>query len=199
MRATACIVALVLLAGCSDPPSADGPGGPSTSTPTGGATTGGNGTAALPVTMVLPVLLDGNLGSYAHYCVFPAGQCDTQVVTAGETDVIVEHAGSNFTGLDVNLTWTSTGPATDELALGFMVMSTCEGCSDPFEDEVRGPSPLRATVAGKDLPLNGTSVVHLYVYNPSGFQLLPGGAGYTLTSVDLEFRLEGTVHVAMAP
>lgn len=177
----------------------DGSDDQATTTPTGGAGTGSNQTAAAPVRMSLPVLLDGNLGSYAHYCVFPAGQCDTHVVTAGDTDVIVEHPGSNFTGLDVNLTWTSTGPATDELAFGFMVMSTCEGCSDPFEDEVRGTSPLRATVSGKDLPLNGTSVVHLYIYNPNGFQLLPGGAGYTLTSVDLEFHLEGTVRVVMTP
>lgn len=156
-------------------------------------------TPAPPVAMTLPVELDGNLGSFVHYCAFPAGRCDTHVVTPDQTDVVIEHAGANFTGLDVNLTWTSSSPATDELALGFMVMSTCDGCEDVFEDEVRGTSPLRATLSGMAVPLNETTVVHLYVYNPKSFQMVPGGVGYTFASVDMDFRLEGTVHVVMQP
>src|SRR5688572_19667710 len=103
MRATACMLALVLLAGCSDPPSADGSGDDeTTATPAAGVGTGGNRTAPAPVAMSLPVELDGNLGSFAHYCVFAAGppQCDTRVLSPGVTDLVVEHPGSNFTGLD---------------------------------------------------------------------------------------------------
>lgn len=197
MRAAACLAALVLLAGCSDPaPTGDADG--ASATPTGGAGGSTNRTVPAPQPMTLPVELDGNLGSFVHYCAFPASRCDTHIVTPDHTDIVVEHVGANFTGLDVNLTWMSSSPATDELALGFMVMSTCEGCEDPFEDEVRGTSPLRATLTGMAVPLNETTVVHLYVYNPKSFQSVPGGAGYTFASVDMDFRLEGTVHVLMS-
>lgn len=146
--------------------------------------------------MSLPVLLDGNLGTFAHYCVFPAGHCETHEVKPGVIDIEIAHPGSNFTGLDVNLTWTSSSPVNDELVLGFMVMGDCEGC-DQFEDEVRGTSPLRAQVSGERIPLNESTVVHFYVYNPKAFQMLPGGAGYTFSSVDDEFQLEGVVRVEM--
>ena len=129
MRLPVLLAALVVLAGCSDAPAADDTGTQTATSTLSGNLSGGNGTASVPVPMSLPVELDGNLGSFVHYCAFPAGQCDTHVVTPDDSDVILEHAGANFTGLDVNLTWTSSSPATDELALGFMVMATCEGCS----------------------------------------------------------------------
>ena len=186
----------LLLAGCSDAPSGEAGGTTGPSTMTGSPGLDPDAAPRAPIPVSLPVLLDGNLGSYAHYCVFPAGHCDTHVAAAGETDVVVEQAGANFTGLDLNLTWESQAPATDELVLGFMVMAECEGCDTVYE-EVRGTSPLRATLAGENVPLNDTAVVHIYVYNPNGFQMLPGGAGYTLASVDLPFHLEGTVRVAV--
>lgn len=199
MRATACVLAIVLLAGCSDTPSADGDAGATATQTSSGVATVGNATAPVPVPMTLPVLLDGNLGSYVHYCVFAAGppQCDTQVAVEAEDEVIIDHPGSNFTGLDLNLTWESTSPATDELVLGFMVMSDNHVDSTMY-DVVSGTSPLRATLSDENVPLNETSVVHIYVYNPKSFQMAPGGAGYTITSVDLDFHLEGSVRVVMA-
>jgi hypothetical protein len=202
MRTIACIGVMLLLAGCSDPPAAAPSGSETTPMPTGSGGPMGisNASALAPVPMSLPVLLEGNLGSYAHGCVFAAGppQCTTQVAVEDEADVIIEHPGSNFTGLDLNLTWESTSPATDELALSFMVMSDNHVDSTVY-DVVSGTSPLRATLTGENVPLNDTSVVHIYVYNPSGFQMMPGGVGYTVTSVDLDFRLEGTVRIATMP
>jgi len=199
MRLAAATVALLaFLAGCSDAPAADSL--PETDSATGtdgpGTDAEANPEPAAPVPMALPVLLEGNLGNFAHYCVFPAGQCQTHVVTADETDVLVEHPGSNFTGLDLDLTWTAASAATERLAIGFMVMAECDGCSTAYEGVV-GTSPLRATLSGENVPLNATARVHIFVYNPQGFQMLPGGAGYTFTSVDQAFRLEGLVNVAM--
>lgn len=192
MHRFAALIVLILLAGCSDPPSNEAPEAP---TSTQGSTgTNDNATAQDPVLLSVPVAFDGNLGSSAHSCVFPAGQCVTQVVVAPDANVFVEHPGANFTGLDLNLTWTATSPATQTLALRFMVMADCEGCSTLYE-EVTGTSPLRATLSGENVPLNATTRVHLFVYNPAGLQVVPGGAGYTFTSVDESFRLEGDVRL----
>lgn len=191
MRLLALLV-LLLLAGCADPPAADVPEA-STATQAPAATMD-NATPAAPLPLSVPVNLDGNLGSFVHYCVFPAGQCDTQEAIPGNADVYFEHAAANFTGLDLNLTWTASSPATQTLALGFMVMADCPGCSTSYE-EVTGTSPLHASLSGEKVPLNATARVHIYVYNPTSFQLLPGGAGYTFTSVDEAFNLAGRIDI----
>jgi len=54
---------------------------------------------AQPTVEVVGISFDGNLGTSAHGCVFPAGVCHTGEVVADETDVVIERPGTNLTGL----------------------------------------------------------------------------------------------------
>ncbi len=205
------MLAVLLLAGCSS--SSDGGGATPTSSTGAGDVRGvcvdesirpyadANPDGTCPPYAKresIPVTFSGNLGTIVHGCLFPPGQppvCPTQVVNAGSGDLFVEKPGANFTGLDMNITWTSQTPATATLAVGFMVMAGCDGCEDTFFDEVEGTSPIRIQVKDQKIPLNETTKVHVYVYNPTGLQVLPAGAGYVFVSVDQDYAIEGKISI----
>jgi hypothetical protein len=195
MRALLAASFSVLLAGCAGDELAADPAAEGTGQ--GLSTTAGAGDLRpAPVLWQeesVPLSFDGNTGSGVYACVFPAALCPAHEVVPGASGVIVERPGANFTGLDLEMTWTAQTPASATLDLGFMVMASCEGCNSTSWDVVSGTSPLRATLAGVDVPLTEDAVVHVYVYNPAGFVYDPAVPAYAFASVDQAFRIEGTV------
>lgn len=197
MRTLAAVVALLLLlAGCSDDPS-EVPDPSVVPTPTTSAAP--NATVAAPTVEELPFTFDGNLGTSVHGCVFPAGVCHSQDAVAGSADLEVARPGANLTALTFEVSWNAQSPATQTLAVGAMVMASCEGCNSTVFDEVQGTSPLRVDVSGVDLALDADTVVHVYVYNPQGFVYNPSVPAYGLVSVDEPFHVEGVLTLAVPP
>lgn len=194
MRKALAVVGLLLLAGCSEPP-APADALPTTSTSTSGAPT----VVAEPTLEDVPFTFDGNLGTMAHGCVFPAGQCTNGVVVEGSTDLFLDRPGANLTSLRFEVTWQAQSPATQELWVGAMVMAECEGCNDTSFPDAHGPSPIRVDVQGVMVPLLDGARVHIYVYNPQGFVYDPSVPGYALVSVDEPFHIEGTATFLVPP
>jgi hypothetical protein len=189
MRRALLFAAFLLLAGCSDTPDvADPSTDPGTLTTTGPAPS----PPSAPTVETLPFSFDGNLGTSAHGCVFPAGVCHTQGLVAGSTDLLVERPGANLTALSFEVTWDAPSPATATLTVGSMVMPSCEGCNSTHFGEVTGTSPLRVEVAGVAAPLDGDARIHIYVYNPQGFVYNPAVPAYGLVAVDQAFHVEGS-------
>lgn len=186
MRALSLLVLVALVAGCSDPGS-----------PTSNPTSSSSSTSAAPVAvpqfkeLVVPVQLSGKLGNFVHGCAFPAGECFTQELSIGDSDVLINQPGANLTSLHLNLTWTASSPATQQLGVGSMAMASCQGCAGTNLVETEGASPLRHEWSGSAILLNESLQLHIYVYDPDAFQLLPGGAGYTYITTEQEFMLEG--------
>jgi hypothetical protein len=197
MRAVAAVVLpflLLLLAGCSEDQS-EVPDPSVVPTPT--TSTGPDTTVAAPTIEILPFSFDGNLGTSAHGCVFPAGTCHTQDVVAGSTDLLVERPGANLTALSFDVTWTAQTPATQTLATGSMVMVSCEGCNGTQFGEVSGTSPLHVEVTDVSVPLHADARIHIYVYNPQGFVYDPAVPAYGFISVDQPFHIEGTATLSV--
>lgn len=184
MRLLVLAAALVLVAGCSNP-------GNSSPEPTTSSSTTSTGPAQAPQfkELVVPIQLSGNLGNFVHGCVFPAGQCVTQDLSASNNDVLINQPGANLTSLQLNLTWTAS-PTTQQLGIGSMAMANCSGCPSMDLAETAGTSPLRHEWSGQVL-LNESLQLHIYVYDPDAFQLAPGGAGYTYVTTEQDFVLEG--------
>lgn len=191
------LAAALLLAGCTGEPAA--PTDSSTASGSASASSTAPAPARAWVPSLMPVTFDGNLGTSVHGCVFPAGVCDTRDVVAGASDLVIERAGTNFTGLDLTATWTAQSPATATLTLGFMVMASCDGCNSTTYDEVTGSSPLHAAVSGANVPLDADHAVHVYLYNPQGLVYNPAVPGYAFASVDQAFHVEGTVSLLLPP
>ena len=193
--AVACLVGL-LLAGCNGPPGeaeADDP--VDRAGPEGGLLPV---TAPLPpVTETIPFSFDGNLGTFVHACVFPAGLCPTQTVVEDLTDLFVERPGANLTALSFEMTWQAQSPATQDLWVGAMVMTSCEGCNDTEFPDIHGPSPIRLDVQDVAVPLTADARVHIYIYNPTGFVHDPAVPGYAAASVDQDFHIEGVATVSV--
>lgn len=186
MRVAGVLLAFILVAGCSDP-----------ANPTPESSTSSSSTSGAPVTtpqfkeLVVPIQLSGNLGQFVHGCVFPAGQCATQELSPSSNDVLVNQPGANLTSLQLNLTWTTASAATAQLGIGSMAMTSCDGCPSMELADSTGASPLRHEWSGQVL-LNESLQLHIYVYDPDAFQLLPGGAGYAYVTTEQDFVLEGT-------
>lgn len=204
--ALASLVAIVL-AGCAS--SSDGGGAPTSTT--GTTSPGGLETVCVDdqmrpveknpngsckgVPTAIPVSFDGNLGTFAHTCVFPPTQppqCETETVVAAKDTLLVESPGSNFTGMDINVTWTSQSAATAELSVSYFVWVPGDG--DYFGNS-QGTSPIHIKVRGENVALNETIHLAVWVYNPKGIVILPASAGYVVVSVDQDFKIEGTVTV----
>ena len=196
MLRAAGIVLLLLLAGCSGSPDADA--GPEGTTGPSSSSTGPVPPPA-PSVEVVSFSFDGNLGTSAHGCVFPAGVCHTQDFVAGASDLLVERPGANVTALSFTVTWTAQTPATETLAVGSMVMVSCEGCNGTQFGELQGVSPLQVDVTGVSVPLHSDALIHIYVYNPKGFVYDPAVPAYGLVSVDQAFRVEGTATLLVPP
>ena len=197
MRAAFLVTCLVLLAGCSDPASPE-QGTPAADLP---STSAAPVTPAPPTLEAIPFSFDGNLGTFAHGCVFPVGQCTDPygTVLEGNTDLFVDRPGANLTGLSFEVTWQARSPATQELWVGAMVMTSCEGCNDTEFPDIHGVSPLRLDVQGVSVPLMAEARVHIYVYNPNGFVYDPAVPAYGGASVDEPFHIEGTATVLVPP
>lgn len=198
MRAVLVLALAALLAGCAGK-DASLSGSPSMP---GSGSLSSTSAAPRPVPWaheLVPIAFDGNLGTTAHACVLPVGLCHTQAAVADHTDVYVERPGANFTGLDLTVTWTAQSPAAATLAVGFMVMASCDGCNDTSYQEVTGMSPLHATLSGESVPLTADQRVHVYVYNPQGFVYNPAVPAYAFVSVDQAFRVEGSVSLLVPP
>lgn len=192
MRA-ALVAALILLAGCSEPEAPEViPAAPTD-------TSSSPAPVAEPTVEVVPFSFDGNLGTVAHACVFPAGQCTNGVVVEGSTDLFLDRPGANLTGLRFEVTWQAQSPATQELRVGSMVMATCDGCNSTSFEETQGPSPISVDVQGVSVPLTDDARVHIYVYNPQGFVYDPAVPGYALVSMDEPFHVEGTATFVVPP
>jgi uncharacterized OB-fold protein len=202
MRWTTLAAVAALLSGCSSPATPDEPlgtdgldGGPDGAN--GLLNVTGNDT--VEVLVPLPVDFQGELGTFVHGCVFPAGECHTQTVKADVTDLIVERPGANFTALSLDVAWDAESEFTRELAVGFMVMDRCPGCPDVFYPEVQDESPIHIEIDGESVPLNETAVVHVYVYNPNSFHMPPPGLlGYAYVSSEQAFTITGNVTVREA-
>lgn len=183
------IVLLLLLAGCSGSPEADaepaGTSGPSSSSMAPAA-------PPAPTVEVVPFSFDGNLGTSAHGCVFPAATCHTQDFVPGTSDLLVERPGANVTALSFTVTWTAQTPATETLTVGSMVMVSCDGCNSTQFGELQGVSPLQVDVTGVSVPLHAEALIHVYVYNPKGLVYDPAVPGYAVLSTDQAFHIEGT-------
>ena len=198
MRVVALLAVALLLAGCLGDEPAD-PTGPMSTSSGPASSSSAPAQSSAWVASEMPVSFDGNLGTSAHGCVFPLGLCNTTAVTKPASDLYVDRPGTNFTGLDLTVTWAAQSPATATLTLGFMVMASCDGCNSTTYDEVSGPSPLRATLSGANVPLDAGHVVHLYLYNPQGLVYNPSVPGYAFVSVDQAFHVEGTVSLLLPP
>lgn len=184
---------LVLLAGCSETPAPEAQSAPDV------LATQNEPLAPVPPsskTVVVPFSFDGNLGTLAHGCVFPAGLCTSDLgvgtVAPDNTDLVLERPGANLTALSFNLSWQAGSPATQELWVGAMVMTSCEGCEDTSFQDAHGPSPVRVDVRDVSVALGQDAVVHIYVYNPGGFVYNDGVPAYAAVSVDEPFHIEGT-------
>jgi uncharacterized protein YceK len=198
MRVVAVVAMVVLLAGCTgEPPASTEPSPTASGSASSSSAAPAQARAWVPSEMA--VTFDGNLGTSLHGCVFPAGLCDTMAVTTDSSDLTVERAGTNFTGLDLTVTWTAQSPATATLTLGFMVMASCDGCNSTVYDEVTGTSPLHAAVSGANVPLDADHALHVYLYNPQGLVYDPAVPGYAFVSVDQAFHVEGTVSLLLPP
>lgn len=197
MRPALAVVCLILLAGCTAPEVPEASPDAATST-----TNSTPAPAAKPWTLeVVPFSFDGNLGTFFHGCVFPAGQCTDPygTVVAGEADLFIERPGANLTSLTFETTWQSTSAWTQDLWVGAMVMTSCDGCNDTEFPDIHGPSPLRLDVQDVSVPLSDEALVHIYVYNPSGFVYDPAIPAYGGASLDQEFRIEGTATFLVPP
>ncbi|HUR24983.1 MAG TPA: hypothetical protein VM327_03085 [Candidatus Thermoplasmatota archaeon] len=198
MRQVVTLVVIAFLAGCSDP-AATSDGMPSAASP---STSPGPPLKTLqPAIEVIPFSFDGNLGTFVHGCVFPVGQCTDPygTVVEGETDLFVERPGANLTALAFEMTWQAKSPATQELWVGAMVMTSCDGCNDTGFPDAHGPSPLALGVKEVMVPLTAEARVHIYVYNPKGFVYDPAVPAYGGLSLDEPFHIEGNATVLLPP
>lgn len=206
------VLAVSLLAGCSsDPPAADPQATP---TDTDGTVRGicvdeairpigePNADGSCPMyerPIAVAVTGEGNTGAYAHQCAFvpPQPQCGTTDMGTDAADVLFANAGTNFTGLDLNITWTSTNALTASLTFGYMVMADCDGCDWPatFFGEEAGTSPVRLQVSGENIPLNETMKVHIYAYIPQGQVYQDPVPAYAVVSVEQAYHVEGKLFV----
>lgn len=143
-----------------------------------------------PRTTIVPILLDGNLGSGATACVFgPVGQCHAVPVQDGERGLILSELAGWIEGGEVTLTWEAGSPAVEELAAGFMLMDGGDGCEGVELGGAHGPSPLTVAIAEAARPLCSGEVVHLWVSgNNYGFH----DPAYYQVDVDQEFHAEGS-------
>jgi hypothetical protein len=204
MRATWSLAAFaLLLAGCTSP--AATPAGTGTST-AASTTTGGirvtcvdqdirpvaNGTCAQrPAPTRIALDWDGKLGTVVNPCLPHPVEC-----VPTEMDSSSEHSeklpAGNLTSAHVELSWTSTTPATQTLTLGVMVMG-CPGCGAPFSKEVSGASPLVVDASDLQVPVNASQVLHVYVYNPA----LAQGADpvFLYATPDQAFTVKGSAIV----
>lgn len=187
------LIAMALVAGCAEP---------ATTPDAGTAPTSSTAHAEAPaadvaaVEEIVPIAFDGTLGTSLHGCVFATGTCESVEPTPAESELLIERPGANFTGLDVEMTWSAQTPATATLTLGWRVMATCDGCNNSTRyDEVTGPSPLRARLTGESVPLTPDHRIHVYVYNAQGLIYDPSAPAYAFVSVDQPFHIEGTVTV----
>jgi hypothetical protein len=196
MRAWPAALLVLVLAGCSEAPEAVDER-PSAASPSSTAAV----EAPQPTVEVVPFSFEGNLGTFVHGCVIPAGQCTDPygTVVAGETDLFIERPGANLTALAFEMSWTSRSPATQELWVGSMVMASCEGCNSTSFQDAHGPSPVRVDIQGVSVPLTADARVHIYVYNPNGFVYDPAVPAYGGGSVDEAFRIEGTATFLVPP
>lgn len=135
----------------------------------------------------LPVLLDGNTGTFAFVCAAATHQCHGTAAVPGESDLMMDDLAGRIIGGSLALTWTASSPATQELSMGAMLMSS--ECDAIDLGSVVGPSPLALEVAGADRALCDAEVVHVWV---SGS--MNGGSDlYYQVDVDQEFHLEGAL------
>ncbi|MFA5944335.1 MAG: hypothetical protein WC876_07715 [Candidatus Thermoplasmatota archaeon] len=194
MRQAFSIALLLFLAGCSDAPEPADPSPVSSS-----STSMAPVAAPEPVVEAVSINFDGMLGTSLHGCVFPAAACQTVDVTDDGSDVYVDRPGVNFTGLDLEVSWTAQTPATAMLTVGFMVMASCEGCNSTTYPEVTGTSPLRVSLQGVSVPLTPDERLHISVYNPQGLVYNPAVPGYAFVSSDQAFHIEGNVTLLVPP
>ncbi|MEA3142991.1 MAG: hypothetical protein QOG31_315 [Thermoplasmata archaeon] len=189
MRAAAPLLAiLLLLAGCASPPAA-----PTTAplTATGTGTSANPSVCAnctrTPVAATLAIDWSGKLGEQAIACAPQPLGCHTfsQDAASSHTDSL---AAGNLTAVRLEMAWTATTPATQTLTLGVMVMG-CPTCPAPFANEVSGASPIVVDLKDLHVALNGTQVLHLYVYNPAGN--VEQDPGYAYATGDQAFTVKG--------
>lgn len=156
---------------------------------------------AEPVIEVVSFSFDGNLGTSLHGCAFPVDQCtDGQgTLVAGNTDLFLDRPGANLTALTFEMTWQAQSPATQELWVGAMVMTDCEGCNDTSFPDAHGASPVRVDVQEVQVPLSAHARVHIYVYNRAGVVHDPAVPAYGAASIDEPFHIEGTVSFLVPP
>ncbi len=195
MRSVVAVVCLLLLAGCTEPELPDS-SLEAAATPTDNAPP----PTAKPWTLeTFAFSFDGKLGTQVHGCVFPAGICQTHAVVPESDDLFVERPGANLTALAIEVTWQAPTPATQELWVGAMVMTSCEGCNDTEFPDVHGASPLRLDVQDVSVPLSDEASVHIYVYNPKGLVHDPAVPGYAVVSAEQAYHIEGTATFLVPP
>lgn len=185
MRFLAAAVAVLLLAGCSDPTE---PGAATDPDLTSGldAEPSPDAAAPEPVLSRVAVELDGDLGTWFYACeTQTTGTCQRQQATAADAHLLLEQPGATLVAAELKLTWSADSPATDTLGLGLMRM----GDNSTLVQNVEGTSPLSINVTGLDLLLDEENLVHVYVYNVRGFVHNPPVVGYA--SVDQGFSLRG--------
>jgi hypothetical protein len=137
---------------------------------------------------------NGTLGVFASGCVNANGfVCKSQAATSRDAERLVPQQTGNLTAANVRLEWEATSAATATLGMGLMVMGTCGGCETTLIGRVTGASPLTIETSGLHIPLDKDHPIHVFVWNPQGFQSADPATLYA--TPDQAFQVIGSATV----
>ena len=185
------LAAAASLAGCAE--LAPVSGGPDASAEEAQPSLVGGASSPPPGERILPILLEGSTATQAFVCASVAPGCAYQAVVPGESDLFFEDLSGSIVGGTISLTWSARTAATEELAVGIMLMGgEGDACAPIDLGSLRGRSPLRIDVTPMERPFCGGELLHAWASN--GIYVGQDPA-YVQLDVDQAFLLEGNVTI----